>query len=70
MEVIPRGNFGGLILVQGYFFFFGGGGERLFEALGIFWVLVLPLFDHLRNLKSEVPLSRPSSQNLHDQRRT
>ena len=40
-----------------------GGGGRLFEALGIFRVLVYAPLDHLRHLKSEVhvPLPGPSS---------
>ena len=55
-------------------FSMGRGGGCLFEALGIFRVLVYAPFDHLRHLKSEVhvPLPGPSShmKNLHDHRRS
>ena len=54
----------------GYLFRGGGAGDGCLKPYGLFGFWFLPLFDRLRHLKSEVPFSRPSSQNLHDHRRT
>ena len=58
-------NFGPGIFLGG-----GGAGDGCLKAEGFFGFWFFPLFDYLLNLKSEVPLSRPSSQNLHDHRHT